>query len=548
MLGWDGAEPSIIDAMLQEGGLPNLARIISSGAYGRVKSTIPDTSLAAWTSALTGLNPGRHGMVNFVRRPPGQYRLQLLDANDRLVPTVLARAHSEGFSVASFGVPGTWPAEPEVDMGIAGFDSPLSTGAPKRAFHPRAIYDAIKAMGLSWPYGGVDELRMDSNWHKRTHKQLLKNIEIKETILRRLPGQVDLLWVVFSESDTAGHHFWAFTDPDSPRYSQRQDLSQSIRDIYKRLDQALGRLMDSVAPGTSVLLLSDHGFMGASDHAVYINRWLASQGYLKFKNASLTQRLAPLVRDTSSRMVPSFLKELILRTPLGSFALGLDAKARFGALDLRRTKAFCDELPQNPGIWLNVKGREPLGVIEPGLEFERSRDEIAEALLRWRHPHSNRPVVARVLRREDAMSGPAARLAPDLHVDLAHWDGYRLVAASSDHARGPLVRRLDKKEMIGPKGLGTSGAHAPEGICAATGPGLAKGAKIKNARLMDIGPSVLRMLGLEPPGDMDGQAIREIAAAQARPMKTTPGSKPKGELTYEQEQAIRRKLEGLGYL
>ena len=551
VVGWDGAEPSIVERMLAQGKLPNLARIKADGAFGRVHTTTPDTSMAAWTSALTGLNPGRHGMVNFVRRPPGKYALRLVDATDRLVPTVFSQAHMEGYSVASFGVPGTWPAEQEVDICISGFDSPLATEAPRRAFKPRSIYEQIQGMGLGWPYGSVDELSMDPHWHIRAHARLMKNIDLKQEVIHRLspPSAVDLLWVVFSESDTAGHHFWGFTDPRSPRHRTRNDLSNSIEDIYKRLDKALGRLMDDMVPGASVLVLSDHGFMGASDQVVYINRWLASQGFLVFKHPGMLQKLAPIVRDTAARMVPSAAKELILRTPLGSLALGLDAKSRFGAVELSRSMAFCDELPQNPGIWINVKEREPFGCISAGEEFLHTMDRIAEGLLKWRHVHTGKLVVSRVLRRTDAMAGPASRLSPDLLCELAHWDGYRLVAGSSEYNEWPLMRRLNEDELIGPKGIGTSGAHAPEGICAAMGPGVKKGAKIEDAYLEDIAPSVLRLLGLEPTEDLDGRPIGQVAPMKGdKTTRNNSSGKITGELTDMEQEAINRKLEGLGYM
>ena len=550
VVGWDGAEPSIIERMLSKNLLPNLAHIISRGSYGRIESTTPDTSLSAWTSALTGMNPGRHGMVNFVRRPPGKYRLNLVAASDRLVPTILAMAHEEGRSVASFGVPGTWPMEPDLDFCIAGFDSPLATKAPRRAFHPESIYDELQKKGLSWPYGGMDELRMDSSWHMKAKNLLKKNIVRKRMLLEELAPHrtIDLLWVVFSESDTAGHHFWAFSDPDSPRYSKRDELADSIQDIYMQLDRALGRLMELMEPNASVLVLSDHGFMGAADHVVYVNRWLASKGFLKFRQADLLQRLAPAIQQVAGRLVPSAIKELILRTPLASLALGVDAKARFGPIDLKRTKAFCDELPQNPGIWLNVKHREPFGCIEAGDDFERTLDLVAEKLLAWRYPQSGKLVVSRVLRRQDAMHGPAARLCPDLLVELAHWDNYRLVAGRSGYSTWPLVRKLDKSEAIGPKGLGTSGAHAPMGICAAMGPSAETGARIENARLYDIAPSVLRILGIEPPGDMDGKPLQEIAPRPARPTHFKASGRTQGDLTPAEQEAINRKLEGLGYM
>lgn len=554
IVGWDGAEPSLVGPMLAQGRLPNLARLREQGAAGRLRTCQPDSSLAAWTAALTGLGPGRHGLIDFVRRPTGSYRLQLVDARQRLVPTLLAQAARAGRRVAALGVPGTWPPEPEPQLSIAGFDSPLATRAAAAAYRPAGLYTALARAGLSWPYGGIDELAVGPGWHLQAERVLHANLRQKRRLIRWLDGcePVDLLWVVFSESDTAAHHFWAFSDPRSPRHRRVPALTDALERIYMALDEALGELLAGLAPGGTALVMSDHGACGAAAVEVYVNRWLAARGWLRFaEGRRLVARLAGGLRDRAGRRLPAVVKQAILRSRLAGVALGVDGLARFGGLDLEHSRAFCDELPQNPGIWIHRRDRDPAGPVAPGPTYEALRDAITAALLQWRDPLSGRAVVARVRRREEVLSGPAVERAPDLMLELARWDGYRLVAAASGGRPGPALHRMAAPAYTAGKGSGTSGAHAAEGILVAAGPQVAAGASLAAARIEDIGPTALRLLGLEPPAGLDGTVLHQLAsqpAAEAAPaLEIEPGT-TRSAAGAAGRAAVRRRLERLGYL
>lgn len=549
IVGWDGAEPSLIGPMLAAGRLPNLARLQQQGAAGRLRTCQPDSSLAAWTAALTGLGPGRHGLIDFVRRPAGGYQLQLVDARQRLVPTLLAQAARGGRRVAALGVPGTWPPEPEPQLSIAGFDSPLATRAAAAAYRPAGLYAELARVGLSWPYGGVDELAVGPGWHRRAERVLHANLRRKRRLVRWLERceSVDLLWIVFSESDTAAHHFWAFADPRSPRHRRVPALTGALERIYTALDAALGELLAGLEPGGTAMVMSDHGACGAAAVAVHINRWLAGRGWLRFAGGRRPlARSAGGLRDRAGRWLPAAAKQAILRSRLAGVALGVDGLARFGGLDLAHSRAFCDELPQNPGIWIHRSDRDPSGTVPPGPAYEALRDAIAEALLQWRDPLSGRPVVARVRRREEVLSGPAVERAPDLMIELARWDGYRLVAADSGGRPGPALHRLARHEHTAGKGSGTSGAHAADGILVAAGPQIAAGAALTDAHIEDIAPTALRLLGLEPPAGLDGAALHPLAPRPAA--EPAPAPPPAVVSGPNASAAVRRRLERLGYL
>ena len=130
IVGWDCADPDITADLCARGRLPHLADIRRRGFLTPVTSTVPPSSLPAWTTAFTGVEPGRHGLTEYVQKEPGAYRLRLVSAADRRAENLFTLAHRAGLRVACLGVPGTWPPDPQLDVCIAGFDSPLSQKAP----------------------------------------------------------------------------------------------------------------------------------------------------------------------------------------------------------------------------------------------------------------------------------------------------------------------------------------------------------------------------------------------------------------------------------
>jgi len=533
IVGWDCADPDITDSLCARGRLPHLAKLRSRGIHAPIASTVPPSSLPAWTTVFTGVEPGRHGLTEYVMKEPGAYRLRLAGAADRRAEILFSLAHRAGMRVACLGVPGTWPPQKDLDVCIAGFDSPLSQKAPAEAFVPGFLHQKLLEKNLHWPFGGVDELAVGTGWHRAARRTLLDSVEQKTRVVEEIlhSDWFDLFTVVFSELDTASHHFWAFHDEGSPRHLSDPVLDGTLEELYVALDRALGRLLAGLDETAAVLIVSDHGAGGASDHVVCLNRWLASEGFLGFKGLSGAPfRLASTIQGFLSRRLPAAVKEALMRGPAASLVMRAEALSRFGSLDLPDTRAYSDELPQNPGIWINLRGRDPQGTVEPGAEYERLRDEIAGKLAAFRDPQSGRPLVKRVLKREEAFAGPCAKRAPDLLVELATWDGYKLLAAPSQGRRGRVVRRLAAPELIGSKGVGVSGVHRPDGIMVAAGPGIPGEMNLDNASLLDVFPLAASLLGLDTSQDFEPAATGERVYTPA------------------EEAIVKKRLEGLGYL
>lgn len=522
MLGLDGATWSVIHAL----GLPNLGRLAAGGRWGPLRSTTPPMTLPAWSSFLTGVNPGRHGILDFMRRPPGRYDLELLHAGHRLVPTVHELLSARGRRVASLFVPTTWPPSRVDGLVVSGFDNPAATKVERDHVWPRARHAALVRRFGDLHYAALPEGSPGPGWEERLTAALLREVGRKEALcaalLREEPW--DLFMVVFGESDTAGHHLWRCHDPSSPRHLPgREDLLGSV---YRRLDAAVGRL---AAEAELVCVVSDHGMGGASDRVVYLNRFLESGGWLRFRGAGGARRADRLRQAALSLPVGGVVRRLP-----GRLTAAAEAHTRWGGIDFAATDAWSDELAYAPSIHLSLRGREPLG---QRADRELLLRELEAALLGWEEEGER--VVAKVHRREQVLEGPAVEGAPDLYLELAAPGGHLLTALPSARVGpGVTARRLLPPEHGGGKGLGMNGSHRPDGVYVLHGgPFRADPAPAGPVPMgiADLLLPLLAALGEAPPPWLDAGAV----------VPPTPPPRPYGPA---EALALRGRLAALGYL
>lgn len=546
ILGLDGATLDLVEPWAAEGALPTLARLLRDGAWGRLASTVPPATFPSWTSFMTGVNPGRHGVFDFTRRERGAYAVRFVNATYRKAPTIWRLLSDAGRRVSVLGLPGTYPPEPINGYMVSGFDTPVTTRADASFVHPPTFADEVAAAG-GFPFADFQEFSIGPGWHAEACRRLCDGIARKVALARRLLARErwDCLMLLFGESDTAAHHFWALHDPASPRHdpAQAAALGNPLRTVYAALDAALGELI-AAAPEASVLVVSDHGFGGAGTTGLRLNRWLAQQGLLRFAPGAGTARWAGRLRAAAVRAIPEGWQARCFRLAGGALANRLESGVRFGGIDWAGTRAFSEELNYFPSVWLNVQGRERRGTVALR-DYDAQCAALRAALLDWRDPLSGAPVVARVWHRDELYHGDCVAMAPDLVLELATPGGYSYVGVPSQGADGPAIEPLDPASLGG-KLAGMSGSHRPDGLFALCGaavrPGLVEGAQIA-----DLAPTILALCGVPAPHDWDG---RPLAALRGAPPRRAAAAWTQAEEDYGPAEAadLQRRLEQLGYL
>ncbi len=553
IIGLDGATFDLIEPWVGE--LPHLARLMREGAWGRLRSTVPPATFPAWTSLMTGVNPGQHGIYDFTRRIPGTYQVEFVNATHRRVPTLWRILCDAGLRVGVMGVPATYPPEHLHGFQISGFDAPVAVGIDRSFVYPPELYDEIRQAVGEYRTTDFQEVRIGPGWHAMAYRSLLEVLAVKQAIaaylLQREPW--DCFMALFGEADTVSHHFWLHHDPASPRHlAGAGEFGDAIRTVYRRLDEAVGALL-ALAPGAHVVIASDHGFGGAGAKAVHINRRLAECGLLRFRRRGIADAGTDAVRRLALRL-PARVQERVFRRA-GPWTGALESRRRFAGLDWAGTRAFSEEQNTFPGVWINQRGREPQGTV-PADEYESARDAVIAALRAWRDPVTGQAVVAHAWRREEVYQGPYVSEAPDIVVEFALDHDYSYAVQGSGGRPGLSVRVLGRREYLGAKGPGMNGTHRPEGVLLLAGPGIRSSIHLSRAHITDVAPTILHLLGLPVPSYMDGRVLTEALRPPPSPPRTGEGKGGRGDgerlvstpYTPAEEAAVAARLRALGYL
>jgi predicted AlkP superfamily phosphohydrolase/phosphomutase len=346
------------------------------------------------------------------------------------------------------------------------------------------------------------------------------------------------------ELDSVQHQMWHLRD-GVPRPGYRVKVEgDPILEIYRAADLALGELIAELPHGTSVFVISDHGF-GPLHWNIYLNTWLLEEGYLVLKRGvrtglrwgafrlGLTQeRLFPWAERLRLLKWGAQLRHGQLHDLLGKFFLSLED------VDWRRTRAYSyGNIGQ---IYLNRRGREPEGVVGEA-EAEGLIEELLGKLRKLVNPYTGEPVLERLYRKEELYSGERLAQAPEIL--LLPRAGCMTLGTSDFPAR----------RIVAPTFAG-SGWHELFGVLIASGGALAQG-EVEGAHLLDMFPTILYAMGLRIPRGLDGRVLEELFTQDYRRSHPPEWSEEEVELALEAEgelegweEEARRRLQDLGYV
>jgi len=566
VIGLDAATFDLIDPWVAEGRLPTLSRLMADGSRGELRSVPNLNSIPSWASFMTGTNPAKHGLFWFYERRPDSYAFRYLNGSDLQVPPFWDILSTVGQRAGVINVPMTYPARPLNGFIIAGLDAP-SEESP-RFTCPAGLYQEIREK--------VGRYQIDTNIlgyaRRGRYDQALKAtqevIAIRAATASYLMAEYpwDLFVVVFTALDRVQHTFWHFMDPTHPGHDPRQAAryGDAIYRCYAQLDAVVGDLVAQAGPGADVIVVSDHGFGFNQKGYHFLGPWLTSLGLFypvegKGANGKARQLLTTALRETAAvgdGLVSKRLRRKLMALLPGGRA-GLVKELHQVHCDWSRTKAYVDYI--HPGIWVNLRGREPQGIVAPGREYEALRNELIERLLDCRDLDAGKPIVRAVKRREEVYSGPYLHKGPDLVIE---WN-YEVVISGLRYHDGTGREVIVREEADIVERRQVSGDHRPEGIFIASGPHIKTGQEISGARIMDIAPTVLKLMGVPIPAYMDGRALTEalrpdsleVVTARIDETASTGEMSQRMEastesLQFSDEEAamVEERLRGLGYI
>ncbi|MGQ9730633.1 MAG: alkaline phosphatase family protein [Candidatus Zipacnadales bacterium] len=536
VIGLDGATFDVIEPWVRAGHLPNIKRLMAEGTWGPLHSTIHPLTPTAWTTFLTGRNPGKHGIYDFALFLPGSYDPVLTNASHSRAPTIFQLLSEAGRRVVGYNIPWTYPPEPVNGVLIAGFGAP---GFDRRIAYPAKAFDAlvqrVDRMSFEIPPRNDRGVIVEA-----VEAQVAQVGEMARFLIRS--ERPDLACVVFMATDQVGHVAWV------KRKAVRRD-GRRIDDVllytYTLVDKEIGRLLDVVGDETTVILMSDHGF-GRRNGVIDVGAALHERGLVAYEGS---EPLASIkVRRMGRRGGWLGIAETVLKTVLPK---GLRARMRASmtpTIDFKRTKVWV--WGRYPKLRFNVKGREPWGVVEPGGAVERLREEVCECLFSIIDPAEVKPVIERIWRGEEIYEGAPPGEAPDL---VAATRGFEYISRDTVTAGTRAFLTPEARQAVGWRHE-QGGIHRMNGIFVACGPGVRVGGRVQGAALVDVAPTILQLLQVPIPRAMDGKVLLDVLtdAVIGEPVYTDrdPPPQPRywGEQSSEDVAQVTERLRELGYV
>ncbi|MGH2450141.1 MAG: alkaline phosphatase family protein, partial [Candidatus Limnocylindria bacterium] len=379
-----------------------------------------------------------HGVFDILEYRPGATRRLPVSSRSILAPTWPERLSEAGKTTLLVNVPLTYP--PPAIRGVAiagGVVPPGSTYSHPADVGPR----------LDWPING-------GSWTTLRNRPLDLVADLEELTRRRAAAMRELLdeepWdaacIVFVSPDRAQHCLLEYVHPGHPSHAEAtaSPVAERVRDVYRLLDEELASLLQRADPDDLVILMSDHGHQPCT-RAVSMNKVLERLGFLRFGRGSALVNLLSWGRVRS-----------LARVAYDRLRLHGRVAVPTAPIDWAHTRAYTSVVSTGEGVSVNLAGREPHGTVQRA-DYERVREELAQALLDFADPETGKRPIGRVLRKEEVLSGPYLDRAPDLLLEPAPL--YSLA-----HAR-QLVEEADW----------LSGDHRPEGVYALAGPNIAHG-------------------------------------------------------------------------
>jgi predicted AlkP superfamily phosphohydrolase/phosphomutase len=343
-----------------------------------------------------------------------------------------------------------------------------------------------------------------------------------------------------------------YHDPDAPA-----PYKTAIRDLYQHIDQWVGRIVETAGEEVNVVIMSDHG-AGPLYQDVFLNEWLIQKGWLKLKEEPSGQRhwfnfvrkLGLTRENISDTLTRANLHrvEVLIKRILGDHiqVLPRDERPEFlNAIDWSQTSAY--SFGYYGQIFINLKGREPEGIVDPGTEYENLRQEIARGMRDLINPEDGLAVVDRVYFKEELYEGSYLKEAPDLLAIMRDFTYMTRKGYEFADRRGVLFRDPYTKE---------TGSHRLEGILIGAGPDVSSDRKLADYDIQDLTPTLLYLQNCPIPEQMDGGIINELLAEEFkqsnaphyedRPISSREGTD--GEWSEEAEAEVADRLKKLGYL
>lgn len=500
IVGFDSGDPRLLRQWAEEGHLPALSSLMGRGCWARTSSAELLFKHGAWLSIVSGESRGSHGYYYFRQLVHGTYDLRLTYGPERKALPFWSSLRNQRVLVIDV---------PDIPMvkGIRGAQ------VANWAVHRGYISHAPVYQPRTEPAGLLEELthKFGSPGHiieapaatagenRRLLHDLLAQVRRKGELCRYLLAreQPDVMAVSFGESHTAGHQFWRFCADASGHHAQDgHEFRSAIRDVYQAIDHELKLLLEQMPASINVVVLSTIGLADHFPTGALMKSFCAHLGYeyptapsaVTFNPMSLARRIVP--ERLRIRMSGRFSRETRERLFAQQFSTGTD---------WQRTRAFAIPSIYTGFVRVNLRGREPQGIVEPGAEYEALLRRLESDLLELIDPQTERAAIEKVVATRKLYDCNYPEVLPDL---LVQWKPATHFISRVVHPQGELVQ--GKPEFF------RDSEHIDHGFFAAAGPAIQNRGQIADVEVLDLAPTFLTLLNEPKPKQMTGNVIKDL--------------------------------------
>lgn len=522
VIGLDGASWELLSPWIKREEMPNLRRLIENGFSGDLRSSTPALTFPAWKCYSTGKQPGKLGVyssaaIDFERR-----KIEPNNSTSFHAKEIWDYLSEEGLKVCIINMPTTYPPKKVNGFLVSGpFSIEREYTFPenlKKELEDKYDYKIIPEYYMTRDKKDLDDAK----------KVISSRFRFARDVI--VEKQIDFMHITIFFTDTIQHFLWD---------------SIEVKDIWKFIDEEIGILISELDKTWDIIVMSDHGFTKMKGR-LYLNTWLERRGYLKLQSKfdigdlltildkigirfdmiyHISKKLK--VFSVLKRVLPEEKQRKLLRMIPGKM-WGRKLEGMERKIDWNRSKV----IPLAPLIYFNSN--------EDG---SPEIDMLIKKLKEVKNPETGEEIIESVYYREDIYWGEYVEKAPNL-----------IIVPNQGYEISDILKRNVEFSFEGNEWKGT---HTQTGIFIAYGPDIRREKRIKGIEIFDLAPTILHIMDVAIPRDMDGKVLREVFEEGSGPDKRRAkhrGSREEKEgairfeWTEKDEEKIKDRLRKLGYI